>query len=1017
MAVVDLDVGILGSLEVVVAGRRVGIPAGKQRSLLVLLTLRAPQPVSAEVVAEALWPDASPQQALRSLPVTVSRLRRSLGDAAPALETVAAGYRFAIPPVACDFARFERLVHQGTWALARSDAAEALAALEEALALWRGPALADVAYEGFAQAEIRRLEELRGAAVEARVDAAMALGREATLVGELQAMVATNPTRERLAEQLMTVLYRTGRQAEALEVYRHIRSHLSGELGLEPGPRLKALQAAIFDQSPALSTSTPVTAAGSTPPADGDRGATAADSLATGEKEVPPGLPRGPTPIPLPPTRTVGREEHVEHLRRVLLEPVTRLVTVVGPAGVGKTRLAQEAGRLIEETRAGGGAYASLAQVAGPEQVPDAIARALDVVPVPGVPVDETVVRDLATRELLLVLDNFEHVLDAAPFAARIIAAAPSVTILATSREPLRIRGERRFTVEPLDCPSAGAHPTADAGDSAAVALFVQTVSSRVPTFAPSDDDFAAIGRLCHRLDGLPLAIELAAGRVGLLSPAAIEERVSDDLDVLGRGPRDAPLHQRTLTATLAWSFDLLTAQEQSAFACMSVFAGGCWLEAAEEVTDTTLDALESLVDKHLLRLSRVRDGSRLGMLETARGFARERLAEQGHADAVRERHAGHYLRVVEDIAAQLRRGASDRAIERLEPEIDNVRAALTWALERPAPEIALRLAAAFDRYLRLRDPREGEHWVDAALRLPADDVAPALRARALNCRGYVLNSRARFDEARAAAGQALELLEGVDDPSVQAESRLILTYAAAYLGTSEEAVTAIADSAVTWARRTGEDDMVAAALVGRFVAAPTLASGMPDAREADELLTRVGDHPELVMLLAAVAYRALAEGDFGLAERSLRRARRVGEAAGRSGTVRLAQVSGNEGLLALLRGDLQGGAGAFCDELVHARRHGLAAHLFEGLGGVAALLAAAGDDVTAARLLGAGEARSAERHHPGVQRELDRVFAGARARLGPDRWQREYEKGFAMDEDEAVELALGAARTVTSRP
>ena len=403
--------------------------------------------------------------------------------------------------------------------------------------------------------------------------------------------MAAHPAHERFAGQLMVALYRCGRQADALEVYRRTREHLDGELGLEPGPELRLLQAGILRQS------------------------------LPEEAAAPPR--RRTASVPAPPTPTVGRAGDLARLRALLVDRATRLVTVVGPGGVGKTRLVTELGRAWP-----GAEFVSLASVAAAEHVASAIVHALDAPPALELPPEELLARHLKGSERLLILDNFEHVLDAAGLVAGLLAAAPSLQVVTTSREPLRVRGEHTLTLAPLEAVNGNGN-----GIAAAVELFLHVARAREPGYTPPAGELAEIATVCRRLDGLPLAIELAATRVGPARAARARQRLDDGLDVLGRGPRDAPQRHRTLRATLSWSHDLLDPEEQAAFAAFSVFAGGADLDAAEAITGASADVLEELLDKQLL----VRTGSRLGMLETIRLFARERLAATGElADAGR---------------------------------------------------------------------------------------------------------------------------------------------------------------------------------------------------------------------------------------------------------------------------------------------------------------------------------------------------------------------------------------------
>src|SRR5215211_4603187 len=549
-----MEFRILGPLEVRRDRRAVAVPGGKPRAVLAVLLLHANEPVNAERLAVALWGEDAPAGAIRTVQVYLSRLRRALGEN-ERLTTSRAGYRLRVRAGELDRERFERLVEDGRRALAEGRAEQAGRLLREALALWRGPPLADLAFEPFAPAEIVHLEEQRLAAVEARVEADLAAARHAELVPELQRLIDEHPLRERLRGQLMLALYRSGRQADALEAYRRTREVLVEQLGIEPSAELRALEQAMLMHDPALSVDAPA-------------GVEPGGAAKGGGRR---------TRIPHPPTATIGRDADLERLRAVVCDPAVGLVTVVGPPGVGKTRLAIEA------------AWAVASQL-----------------------------RDGAVFVSLAALDGFEHVLDAAPLVAELLTAAPELTVVATSREPLRVRAERLVRVDPLAVPAQTDTDWSIERARGAVELFVAVARARDPGFTVGRHNWSAVVESCRRLDGLPLAIELAAGRVGLLSVPDLLAGLRSGLDALGAGPRDAPSRQRTLAATLEWSYGLLAATEQRAFLALAVFAGGCTLDAAQAVTGTPLEALEALVAKNLLLVDRRPDRSaRLGMLET----------------------------------------------------------------------------------------------------------------------------------------------------------------------------------------------------------------------------------------------------------------------------------------------------------------------------------------------------------------------------------------------------------------
>src|SRR4051812_16664135 len=675
--------GILGPLEVRVNGRSAALGGARPRAVFAVLALNANQPVSAERLAVALWGEDAPPSAVKTVQVYVARLRKALDDPA-VLVTTPAGYCLRVRPGELDAEEFERLVGEGREALAAGRADVAMAALREALELWRGPPLAELASAPFAPGEIARLDEQHHAAVEVRVDADLAAGRHAELIGELQQLTTQHPWRERLHAQLMLALYRSGRQADALEAYQRAREVLVEQLGIEPGAELHDLHEAVLAHDPALAA----------PPATGSRPLDGRDARRASP---------GDRTLPAPPNRTVGREHDLAVVGERLRSASVRLLTLTGPGGVGKTRLALEAARAVEADFTAGAVFVSLGGVQRSEDVPAAIVKALEVVLLGGESDAQAVERFLAAKHLLLVADNVEHVLGAAAFIGGLLGACPALTVLATSREPLALHAEERYPVSPLTLPEGRtpADPEALAGVDA-IALFTERARAHDPDFELADSSAADVAEICRRVDGLPLAIELAAARCALLSSREIAERLSEALGSLGAGARAAPARQQTLRATIDWSHELLSDAERESFARFAVFAGGATIEAAEAITGAGLETIDALVAKSLLvRVQRPHTATRLAMLETIRAYASERFAAGVDAEAVRERHYRVYFAVAQrhgtDQALRGVRGKEN--LDRLDAEVDNLQAALRWALDRRKSEHALTMVAALGSY------------------------------------------------------------------------------------------------------------------------------------------------------------------------------------------------------------------------------------------------------------------------------------------------------------------------------
>jgi predicted ATPase/DNA-binding SARP family transcriptional activator len=633
-----MEFRILGPLEVIGPDGPVALGGAKRRAVLAVLLLYANEPVSAERLALALWGEEAPRAAVKTVHVHLSRLRAALGPEA-LLTTTSAGYRLRVQPDELDLERFERLAEEGRGALAASEPERAAALLREALELWRGPPLADVQLERFAPAEIARLEELRLAAIESCTDAELAAGRHTLLVGELQRLVAAHPSRERLAEQLMLALYRCGRQADALAAFQATRAHLTRELGLEPGPALRALQAEILEQAP---------------------------GLAAARREAPAAAHWTPPALPLPSTPMVGREREIAELTSLLERDEVRLATLTGPGGVGKTRVALAAARAL--TARLPATWVDLAAVARAADVASAIAAALAVTPLPGEEPPATLRRFLAERRLLLVIDNFEHVLPAAELIGELLSTCPGLTVLTTSRGTLDLRAEHRVVLEPL--------PLRDAAE-----LFAAAARRQDSRFERDTVAAATIDRICERLDRLPLAIELAAARTTLLSLENLAVRLDRSLSDLRSGARDAPDRQQTLQATLEWSCGLLDADQQRAFARLAVFAGGCTLAAAESVCGARLDTLEVLADRSLLTTDA---GERYRMLKTIREYATQRLEQSGEADEIRRLHHQYFARLIdaETLPTSPLSWPTVPASSAFTHERENIMAALSWALK-----------------------------------------------------------------------------------------------------------------------------------------------------------------------------------------------------------------------------------------------------------------------------------------------------------------------------------------------
>ncbi len=714
---------ILGPVEALVDGRPAALGAPKQRGLLALLLVNRRRLVTAEQLVDGLWGEAPPASAVQSLQVYVHGLRRALGG--ERIETAGRGYRVVVGEDELDLDRFERTLERGRAAFEADRPDDAADDLREALAVWRGPALADLPEETRRAAEAERLEELRLTALELRYDAELACGRHDAVVAELEALTAEHQYHERFLQQRMLALYRCGRQADALEVYRDAREVLAEDLGLDPSPALQELERAILRQDPSLA--------------------------------APEAPTRSTQPLPVPPTPLVGRRLELASVSALFRDEGARLVTLTGPGGTGKTRIGLAVAHELEPELRDGALFVSLAPVSSPELLVPTIAEALDVREGER-DLAAGVIEHLRERRMLLVLDNFEQILSAAPFVGDLLAAAPRVWILATSRAPLRLAAEREYPVPPFEIPSADL-PFEALVKTDAVRLFTARAQAVDPEFELDMGSAPEVARVCRQLDGLPLAIELAAARAKLLAPGEILERLEREPNMLPSGPRDAPARQQTLAATIHWSFDLLGPEERQAFVRLGVFVGGCTLEAAEGVCDVTLDSLGALVDNNLLR----RREGRFMMLETVRHFAVEQLEEAG-ADELRRRHAEWLTELAETMAERTLAGEDMTAwLDRIQPEHDNIRAALAWSLEHE-PELTLRQASSLRLFWEVRGLfGEGLQWIEDALPYAAD-MTPEIRFRALAGSGAIAIRLGDLDLAQERKEAALALARDVGD-------------------------------------------------------------------------------------------------------------------------------------------------------------------------------------------------------------------------------------------------------------
>ncbi|MFF2330315.1 MULTISPECIES: BTAD domain-containing putative transcriptional regulator [unclassified Streptomyces] len=700
-------------------GTAVPVGGARLRALLAVLALRPGRTVPAAVLVDEVWDGDPPADAVGALQALVGRLRRALGHAAITLAD--SGYLLAVEPEAVDLYRFERLAGEGMRALEEGDAAKARAVLDDALALWRGPALADLPDRGAVAArwEARRLDARRG-----RLAATLALGRADEALPELAALCAEHPIDEPLQTLRLRALRDDGRTAQALAAYDEVRTVLADRLGTDPGPELRALHAELLRQDPVRPAASATGAAVAT--ASGPYRPSPPRTSAT---------PQGNLRARL--TSFVGREDDIDALREDLSH--ARLVTLLGPGGAGKTRLSQEAAESVASAWPDGVWLVELAPVDDPEAVPEAVLTALGA--------RETVLRGAGAEELrvvegnagdplvrltehcsgrhlLLLLDNCEHLVGAAAaLVDHLLARCPDVTVLATSREPLGVPGEFVRPLGPLPDPMA-------------LRLLADRGAAAKPGFRIDADEetAAAVAEICRRLDGLPLAIELAAARLRMLTPRQIADRLDDRFRLLTSGARTVRPRQQTLRAVVDWSWDLLDTSERAVLRRLSVFAGGCTLAAAEAVcADGPEDAREvagllgSLVDKSLVVAAPADDGGmRYRLLETVAEYTAERLDGAEERDTVERRHLVYFRELARGAEPGLRGAEQRSVIGLLQREYENLRTALRRAVAARDEQEALCMVLSLCWYWQMRDLRtDALQWADAAAALGPDPFAP----------------------------------------------------------------------------------------------------------------------------------------------------------------------------------------------------------------------------------------------------------------------------------------------------
>jgi predicted ATPase/DNA-binding SARP family transcriptional activator/DNA-binding CsgD family transcriptional regulator len=985
---------LLGGFRVSVGDRTVRRDSWRMRkaaSLVKLLALASGHHLHREQAMETLWPGLGRRAASNNLRQALHAARRTLDP------DLIGGSRYLASEgeslVLCPEGRLWVDSEAFEEAARNAHRSREPAAYEVALDLYAGELLPGDRYEEWAEGHRRRLRDsylslLLGLARLHEDRAAYDSAAEA-----LKRALKEEPTLEEAHAGLMRLYALAGSKGEALAQYERLEEVLSSELGTEPSASSRALREEI--------------AVGRFPPTDAHPFGYASEEPHVASKHN----------LPASRSSFVGREREMIEVKRALA--MTRLLTLTGTGGSGKTRLALEVARELVGAYTDGVWLVELAPLSEGTLVAQAVATVLGVQEQPERPLTDTLVDFLRSKQALLVLDNCEHLVDTvARLADILLNSSPHLRVLATSRESLNVEGELTWLVPSLSAPSLGDAPTVEelAGYES-VRLFVERARHRNPAFALTSENAHAVAKICGRLDGIPLAIELAAARVGL-SLEQIATRLDDSLKLLTAGSRTASPRQRTLRGALDWSYTLLSAHEQMLFGRLSIFAGGWTLEAAEVVgaegdieQRDILDILSRLVEKSLVVAEATGGGGvRYRMLEPVRQYAQEKLEEGGEAEEVRHRHASFFLALAEEAEPRLR-GPEDLGwLERLETEHDNLRAALSWALVGGEAELGLRLAGALWTFWEARGYYgEGLAWLKRVL--ARGDRVSAARIKALEGEGWLIISSGEIDEAGIAARDGLKLSDEAGlGGAVSAKFLRILGWIANLEGDLDRAKE-LFEECLKLSQDANDELGIADAILG-LACSGELGDDFEREEELHKegivLCRKLGYVTTLTRHLSSLGYRLLFEGEYergaALSEEAAALLRERGYTGGLEGDL------GNLGLARLLQSDNERARISFQEGLILCKELGNKLDASGSLDGLACISATEGAAERAARLFGAGEALREAIGHVHVPEEaalLEPYLATVRSQLDEASWQGAWEEGRAMSMDQAIDYAL----------
>ena len=975
-------VRVLGPIELFAGDGPRPIGSSRLRRLLAVLAVNLGTVVRADRLTDLLWGSEQPANPEAALHTVVSRLRTRLADVGltDVLLTRSPGYLLRLGPGDLDATSVATSVESAAAMITR-DPEQAAAMLDAALELWRGTAYAEFADDEFSAAEVARLQELRATAAELRIDAALGLGCYDDAVALAERSINSGPLRERPRAQYLLALTRAGRTADALSAFREYRRLLADELGLEPSPDLTGLHDRILRQDRFVD----------------------ADSALPGNGG---GRSIGHLPSALP--TIIGRDQALDDLSSALADH--RLVCVTGPGGVGKTRLALSAGQRAAgtERHPQGVWLIELAPLHSGESVVEAVSTALTVSPSAGMTAVDRLIDYLRAQRCLLILDNCEHLAaQVAELTQLLLDRCPGVTVLATSQVPLNLPLEAAFPLQPLTVGTPGE-------PSPAVSLFLERAGRIVPGFTPRVDDLAVISELCRRLDGLPLAIELAAARMRVMTPIEVTDRLADRFRLLRSADRFAQHRHRTLFDVVEWSYGLLGENEQQLFDRLSVFRGGFGFADAAAVAGTTelelVEPLEALVDHCMVRASAGPSGMTFSLLETLREFGALRLADRGLSDRVRRAHADAMLRLIKAGGEAINGPDPGPWVRSVGARFDDIRAAQSWALANDLP-LALELVVGLGDWIEFEVSAEVMAWAQRTARtaLAADLTDAAVRRLTVSAMAVAAAGTRFGGDLRGAltlAEQAVDLVEDPDDPVlrlplyVQCEVRL-------YLGDLDECL-ALTDRTQTLAERAGDQLREKWCVMNRLLAVAYGGRSAAGIAMAEALLAEPGlpavNRAWARYALGEVLMTADPQRSLGLLEQAVLDGRDICDRF-LVGVASLSAVSVRARV-----GDPRSAVPLFADVIEHWHRLGNWTQRWTTFRSVAELLERLDDPEPSALLVGAASApsRPAQAYGPDAER-LQELAVRLRAGLGDNRLTELTQDGASMSDDAVFQLVRDA--------